>query len=397
MRRLILAVALSAALASAATAQPSDELRQRLERYEALYQQTRNASVLWLLAEGYAQAGDKAKSLDALKRVADLRMGFMPVEDSAVQKFAGDPDYDALVRRMAAEQTPVRRGKVAVTLKTSGLVPEGLAYDPAGRRLFIGDGPSRGILSIDAAGAERVFAGPLEAPPLGMTVDARNRRLWVASTNAFWEAPQKRSALIAFDLTTGKPARTVSSPEAQSFNDVALAPNGDLWATDSLGGQVFRLKAGADVLERVTAQGAMAYPNGIAVSDDGRHVFVAQGASLRRVDAATGEVLTLPQPDNLTTLGIDGMYWSGGALIAVQNGGTAGRVLRLELSPARDAIAGFEVLEAGNPHFEIPTTGAPAGNRLFVLANAQLMRMKPDGGVDRARLKPIVVLEVPLA
>jgi len=160
---------------------------------------------------------------------------------------------------------------------------------------------------------------------------------------------------------------------------------------------VFRLKAGADVLERVTAQGAMAYPNGIAVSDDGRHVFVAQGASLRRVDAATGEVLTLPQPDNLTTLGIDGMYWSGGALIAVQNGGTAGRVLRLELSPARDAIAGFEVLEAGNPHFEIPTTGAPAGNRLFVLANAQLMRMKPDGGVDRARLKPIVVLEVPLA
>jgi len=25
------------------------------------------------------------------------------------------------------------------------------------------------------------------------------------------------------------------------------------------------------------------------------------------------------------------------------------------------------------------------------------MRMKPDGGVDRARLKPIVVLEVPLA
>jgi sugar lactone lactonase YvrE len=397
MRRLVLAVALSTALAGATAAQPSDELRQRLERYEALYQQTRNASVLWLLAEGYAQAGDKPKALDALKRVADLRMGFMPVEDSAVQRFAGDPDYDALVGRMAAEQAPVRRAKVAFTLKTAGLVPEGLAYDAAGRRLFIGDGPSRTILAVDASGAERVFAGPLEAPPLGMTVDAKARRLWAASTNAFWDAAQKRSALIAFDLATGRPARTVTSPEALSFNDVALAPNGDLWATDSLGGQVFRLKAGAAALERVTPQGAMAYPNGIALSDDGRHVFVAQGASLRRIDAATGEVLALPQPDNLTTLGIDGLYWRNGALVAVQNGGTAGRVLRLKLSPARDAIAGFEVLEAGNPHFEIPTTGAPAGDRLYVLANAQLMRMRPDGSVDRAKLKPIVVLDVPLA
>ena len=397
MKTLARALAMAVALAGPAAAQPSDELRQRLERYEALYQQTRNASVLWLLAEGYAEAGDKAKALDALKRVADLRMGFMPVEDSQLQKLKHDPAYRALVRRMAAEQTVVSRGRVAFTLKTPRLVPEGVAFDPVRRRLFMGDGAHNRILAIDPDGTETRLAGPIELTPLGMTVDSRTDRLWVATSNAFWDGPNKRSALLAFDLTAWRLARTVTSPDAASFNDVAFAPNGDLWATDSLGGAVFRMKAGADTLERVTPAGGMAYPNGIAVSDDGRFVFVAQGASLRRIDAASGEVLAVPQPHDLTTLGIDGMYWMNGDLVAVQNGGTAGRVLRLKLSPARDAISGFEVLEAGNPHFEIPTTGAPAGDRIFVLANAQLMRMGPDREVDEKRLKPIVILEVPLA
>lgn len=142
----------------------------------------------------------------------------------------------------------------------------------------------------------------------------------------------------------------------------------------------------------------MAYPNGVAVSDDGRHLFVAQGVSLRRIDAATGEVTRLDHPPELTTLGIDGLYWQDGGLTAVQNGGTAGRVLRLRLSPDRTAISGFEVLEGGGPEFDIPTTGAPVVGRLYVVANSQLDRLNADGTVaEPDTLKPILILETSLS
>jgi sugar lactone lactonase YvrE len=386
--KVLAAVVLALGLAGAAAAQEAADpaLRARLERYERLYAESRNPSVLWLMAESYAEAGDKARALDALDRVAELNMGFMPIQDSRVARYAGDPRYEAIAARMRADQQVVDRARVAWILARPELTPEGIAYHAASRRLFIGDATARRVLSVGAEGKAVDFA-KLELQPLGMAVDARGGRLWVATSSAFFDDANKASALVALDLRTGAVLARVTSAEAQSFNDLALAPNGDLWATDSLGGQVFRMKAGAQALERITPQGGMAYPNGIAVSDDGRHVFVAQGASLRRITAETGEVTALEHPERLTTLGIDGLYWIGGELVAVQNGGTAGRVLRLELSPARDAITAFEVLAAGVPQFDVPTTGAPNGSRLFVLANAQL---------NRPVRKPFVILDVPV-
>jgi hypothetical protein len=158
---------------------------------------------------------------------------------------------------------------------------------------------------------------------------------------------------------------------------------------------VFRLRGQA--MERVTPANGLGYPNGVAVSGDGRSVFVAQGVNLRRIDVATGEVKRVPGPANLSTLGVDGLYWRDGTLIAVQNAGTPGRVLKLALSPEQDRITGHEVLQAGDPGFDIPTTGALAPGRIFVLANAQIDRLKEDGTLDPTKpLAPIRVLEIPL-
>jgi streptogramin lyase len=220
----------------------------------------------------------------------------------------------------------------------------------------------------------------------------------VATTNAFSDADDKRGEILGLDLETGETVARLGPAGLMSVNDLTVAPNGDLWATDTAAGAVVRFKGARGSAERITPEGGMAYPNGIAVSDDGRHVFVAQGASLRRIDAETGAVLRLPHPPDLTTLGIDGLYWIEGALVGVQNGGTAGRVIRLELTPARDAIARWSVLEGGGPAFDTPTTGAPAPGRLYVLANSQIQLLRPDGSVaEPDKLKPILILETPLS
>jgi streptogramin lyase len=225
---------------------------------------------------------------------------------------------------------------------------------------------------------------------------ARDGRLWVASTNAFWTAPQKTAAVLAFDLRSGKPLASHTHPDAQSFNDLDVAPNGDLYVSDSLGGAVFRLPADGSAMQAVIAKGSLGYPNGVAVSGDGRHLFVAHGAGPVRLDLATRELLRLPRPADFSGLGIDGLYWRNGGLVGVQNVGTPGRVVRMELSPERDRITGWRLLEAGHPEFDTPTTGALADGRMFVIANAQLRRMGEDGRVrDAAAVKPIVILELP--
>ena len=124
---------------------------------------------------------------------------------------------------------------------------------------------------------------------------------------------------------------------------------------------------------------------------------MAQGIALRRIDAATGEVSTVGQPPNLALLSIDGLYWYKGSLIGVQNAGSPGRVLRLKLSNDGTSISAFEVIEAGNPDFDIPTTGAISGDGLIVIANSQLTRLGDDGRVTPGPpLKPVKLLKIRL-
>ena len=83
-------------------------------------------------------------------------------------------------------------------------------------------------------------------------------------------------------------------------------------------------------------------------------------------------------------------------MIGVQNVGTPGRVVRMQLSPEQDRITGARLLEAGHPQFAFPTTAALGPDRMFVLANAQLRQLKDNGSIaDPATLDPIVILELP--
>lgn len=393
LRRLAPLAAAILLAGSPAAAQPAADLQARITRYEGLVRETGDAGVQWLLAETYAQAGRGPDAVATLKALAARRMGFVPDGLSPLNALAGDPAYDAVVSKMRREAPTARRARTAFVIDRPGLVPEGLVYHAASRRLFVGDMHGRAVLAVDAKGAVTTFVPSLALQPLGMKT--RGDRLWVVTTNGFTDAGSKRAELAAFDLATGRPVGAWTHPEAASFNDFDFAPNGDVIVSDSLGGVLFRLSG--DRMERVTAAGLLGYPNGVAVTDDGAHAFVAQGVSLRRVDLATGDVARVENPPGLSALGIDGLYWRGGKLLAVQNAGTPGRVVELELSPELDRINAFRLLEAGNPTFDVPTTAALAPGCLYVIANAQIDRLRPDGSLDPAKpLRPIHILEIPL-
>ncbi|MEM9012643.1 MAG: SMP-30/gluconolactonase/LRE family protein [Pseudomonadota bacterium] len=88
--------------------------------------------------------------------------------------------------------------------------------------------------------------------------------------------------LVALDLATGNRevlADRVNTEAFRGLSDLAVAPNGDIWFTDSgrssltdPTGRLFCLRADGR-LERVLANAP--YPNGVALSPDGGTVYVA--------------------------------------------------------------------------------------------------------------------------
>src|SRR5262249_39919431 len=171
-----------------------------------------------------------------------------------------------------------------------------------------------------------------------------------------------------------KTLRKFPSPEGGKhlFNDLALSNGGDVYLTDSEEGSVYRLRPGGDSVERLLPAASFVYPNGIALSDEGRMLYIAHATGIAVPHPSTGTLFPLSAPDGVSLAGIDGLSFWRGALIGVQNGMRPHRVVLFTLAPSLDRVVSARVLERGNPLFDIPTTGAVAGDAYYFMANTQL-------------------------
>jgi len=201
-----------------------------------------------------------------------------------------------------------------------------------------------------------------------MKVDAKRRLLWVISTATpemnGWKAGDQRSQLAAYDLKTGKLAQKIIATPAM-LNDLTLLDDGSLFATDMGRGNVMHLAAGGKKLD-LWASGFEA-PNGIAEMDG--FLYVADFNGLTKFDLRDKtRTAVQPSAESKAILnGIDGLVPHKGTLIAIQNGIGRPRVIRID--PATGTV---EDLESRNPSYEIPTTGAVAGDDFYFIANPGL-------------------------
>jgi hypothetical protein len=111
------------------------------------------------------------------------------------------------------------------------------------------------------------------------------------------------------------------------------------------------------------------------------------------VDLAAGKGFDLQYAASALALGgIDGLYWYDGTLVAIQNGMTPHRVMRLALSEDGHVIAKATPLDAGKPELVLPTYGTLAGDALYFVANSQKNAYGAYGTPkDDARLQPVQV------
>jgi streptogramin lyase len=279
------------------------------------------------------------------------------------------------------------------------LLLESVAHDPTSGAFFVSSVHQRKIFRVDAAGARSDFFTAADGV-FGLRVDAPRGVLW-ATTAAL---PQMigftpdllgRSSLLKISLATGAVDHKWELPGQHAFGDLALDAAGAPWLSDSQGGGIYRVGDG-DKLEEVVAPGRFRSPQGITFTPDGKRAYIADYPTGLYVLDVGGEPRPLGHPDDIPVRGIDGLLLHKGALIAVLNGITPHRLVRLSLDAAGESIVGAESLDVGE-HVVEPTGGVLVGDRLYYVATSQWTSFDRDGKLRAAAfLTPAVVRQVQL-
>jgi sugar lactone lactonase YvrE len=360
---------------------------------EAVAQNPTHQPLIYILATYHDQARDSAGVVKWLRRLDELGWEHGVGEDGF--RHTDTPEFRAIAARLNAREPRVQRAQNVFTITDRrDLIPEGIAFDPVDDVFYVTGIHRRNVLRVNRSGRAAEFVKEAQdgmLGGLGVKVDEKRRLLWVISTTTpemrGWKAGDDRSMLAAYDLRDGRLVRRVDAAPAM-LNDLALMDDGSLFATDMGGSKVLRLAPDATAFE-VWAKD-LSYPNGIALSEDQRFLYVADFRGITRFDLSDASRTRIESKSLLG--GIDGLSMHGGKLIGIQNAIGKTRVIRID--PANGDV---EILESGNPHFDIPTTGTVAGDDYFFIANSQLRSFADDHTIwPMEKLRDPVMLRIGL-
>lgn len=364
----------------------------------------------YLAAAAWARHGDAEAVARHLRRLAELGSDLRPREGSFAA-VAGDPVYRAAANELSARGREVVRSEVAFFVEERDFYPEGMAWDPVEEAFYLGSMHHGKVVrarreaggwrldELVPPGVEGVYA------VVGMEVDPERRLLWAATASfELWRgfAPETggKASLVAFRLGDGSVAELhpvdLGEPP-RGVNDVAVAADGTVYATDTFQGCLYRVPPGGE-LEIFRPAGSFPGANGLALSADESKLYVSEWPrGLVVVDLASGRTGRLPHPRGVSLHAADGLYHREGSLVGVMNAAGRGRIVRFRLDEAGTAITGAEILEAGHPLVDGPTTGALTEDAFYYIADAQLRALTPEGrALPPEELDPTPVLRLPL-
>lgn len=332
----------------------SKEFHAEIDRIERL-QETANdkCTVLYALARTWAAGGQYQEAMDTLLKVEALNVGLDPANDKIFDKLRNTREFQDLLERMSGLPA-IMNSRLSFIIYEKGFAPEGIAH--ADRRFYLGSTSMHKIIECTPVGKCRTFAEDGLSGVLGLKV--HNGTLWAASGGD----------IFRYNISSGKLIRRYTG--GQLFNDLAINQQGDVFITDTKAAAVYWIDHATDRLQPLNPALKIEAANGIALSDDGKKLYVAGFPDgLTVIDLPSGKFRPVPHPSDLCLATIDGLAFYKDTLIGIQNGAMTHRVVRYHLSPDLNAIDRFEILERRNPLFEGPTTGTIANGAFYYMAN----------------------------
>ena len=221
-----------------------------------------------------------------------------------------------------------------VTGSAPRLHPEGVAYAPGQHRFLVGSVTHGTVSVVRPGGTVRTLVDdPALITTMGLAVDARRGRLLVVngdvgiSDRTTPGTLRKTAGLGIYDVHNGHRIAYhdlgALDPDHEHFgNDVAVAPDGTAYVTDSFGGAIYRvpLHGAPSVLvrdDRLMPAGSGNGANGIVLHPKGFLLIAhSSGRALYKLDAGRLTQVTVDQPIGAP----DGLLLDrSGALHAVDN------------------------------------------------------------------------------
>jgi 6-phosphogluconolactonase (cycloisomerase 2 family) len=256
------------------------------------------------------------------------------------------------------------------------LFPEGMGVDTTTGFFYTGSLTDGSIVrgSIYRTDAETFLPAGGDGRTSTLGVRPSGNLLYVAggASGHVWVYDIRTKALLA-NLKTG--AKTTLT------NDIAVAPDGSAYVSDSYSPFVYRItrtaSGGFKMRKWVSFAGTAFHysskagtinADGIAVTPDGRYVLVnaLTAGRLYRIDVATKQVKSVRR-GGANLVNADGMVIDGRVLYVVRN--ADGVIAKLKLSPDASRVVSHSTITS--PTFRFPTAVGLAPGRLLVL-NAQL-------------------------
>ena len=280
--------------------------------------------------------------------------------------------------------------RTEITFADARIFPESLTSTKDGT-LFFGSLGQDSVYRATSSGTKaEVWIQPKSnglSTVLGVLADEKSGTLWVcaSATGGRNGAPVVgETALKAFNLKTAAFKASYSFPNNGLCNDIAVAKDGTVYATDTTQGRILRLKKGAKALDVWAADPMLlATADGIALLADGQVYVnsVGQGTLMRvpvKADGSAGPITKLEPSRPLQ--GPDGMRTVGSKTMLLVEGG------RLDEVTINGDKADVKVLKEGLPGITAVTL---AGNTAYV-AEAKL-NLRNDATKDPGPFRAIGV------
>lgn len=366
-----------------------------------------HARLLYNLADAYALENKADESLKILERLAAMDLFFDVGKDDDFKILFETRRFKQIQNAFAQNRKAINKSAKAFTINEKDLITEGIAFDAAAKRFFVGSIHKRKIISIDKDGKVSDFS--LASDGLwsvsGMRVDDKRKILWATTTafpqmKDFQKADDGKSAVFKYDLKTGKLVKKYllsNDTEKHALGDLTIAKNGDIYASDSVSPNIYRIDAKTDKLEIFLSSDNFSSLQGLAFTPDEKILFVADySKGVFRIEMKNKKIVQIAPDANTNPIAIDGLYFDRGNLIAIQNGFNPHRIARLFLNKNFTAITKSETLEANHADFNEPTLGVMVGKDFYYIANSQWALTKEDGTLADDKLKEPVILRLKL-
>lgn len=370
-------------------------------------------------------ANDKQdEAIATLEKLAALGLSSPIEKNEDFAPLKSRKDYQAVLKKVAGNMATKGQGEIAFTLRQVTGLMEGIAWREATNEFYFGDVNGRAVWvwkgstdKKDSRGGTLRRLTP-EGDELygvfGLAIDEAHGTLWaatsaVAAMRGFTYDMDGTAALAEIDVNTGAIRRTIpvvrkkGDQQSHVLGDLALAPDGSVFVTDSGGPTLWRLAPGGAALEESVESAEFMSLQGIVLLPEKGAVILSDHANgFLRVDLRSRDVKHLAPPPDTTLIGCDGLVLApNGDIVAIQNGLRPNRVLRVVLDDTADSVTEVKVLESGHLQMAAPSLGTVGPNgEIYFVGNAGWTAFENrDGQPTAPRSVPIyktkIVLDPP--